>query len=115
MIMPMPYYLPSPSVGEQITMGDFEGVAAYISAQAATDFGLIVTGSASGDLSADNGTIEILFDGELYILNGNQSATNINVGGTDYPLTYNQDLNGYDAYNHSATFTIGNTYTVVVT
>lgn len=115
MIMPMPYYLPSPSVGAQITMGNYLGVAAYISAQAATDFGLIVTGSASGDLSADNGTIELLGGGELYILNGNQSATNMNVDGTDYPLTFDETDSGYDRYSHSASFTIGNTYTVVVT
>lgn len=101
--------------GAEITTGDFNGSAYYISSQAASDFGVSIAGSASGNLSADGGTIEILGAGELYILNGNQSATNMNVDGTDYPLTFDETDSGYDRYTYSASFTIGNTYTVVVT
>lgn len=116
MIMPMPYYPPSASVGAQITMGDYFGDAVYISAQASADLGPPATGSATGDLSADGGTLEILADGVLYVLGGNQSATNLNVDGTDYALTFNQSGSGYDLYDFSASpFVIGNTYNVVVT
>ena len=96
-------------------MGDSDGEAIYISAQAASDFGETPVGSATGDLNADGGTIEILGGGDLFILNGNQSATNLRVDGTDYALTYDQTFSGYDAYTHSATFVVGEAYTVVVT
>lgn len=101
--------------GAQITMGDFSGDVVYVSPQFSADFGISVTGSATGDLSADGGTIEALSNADLYILGGHQSATNMNVDGTDYPLTFSGTSSGYDVYDHSATFSIGSTYTVVVT
>lgn len=102
--------------GAQITMGDYFTDAYYVSAQAENDLGFSETGSATGDLSADGGTLEVLANQGLYILGGNQSATNLNVDGTDYALTFNQSGGGYDLYDFSASpFVIGNTYTVVVT
>ena len=101
-----------------MTAGGIRAYDGYISSQAASDFfGVIAIGSVSGDVSADGGTVEILVDlGLLYILNGNQGATNINIDGTDYALTYDGSFAGYDLYTFSSPdFVPGTTYQITVT
>lgn len=103
-----------------MTAGGIRAYDGYISSQAASDFGVIAIGSVSGDVSADGGTVEILVDlGQLYIRNGNQGATNINIDGTDYSLSYNgqQWLSfRYDTYIFSSPdFVPGTTYQITVT
>ena len=107
------------SVGARITMGNFNTSSFYVSSQAAIDYSVSETGSATGDLTADGGTIEVLGDdsgvAQVNILNGNASATKINIDGTDYNLVFNNTTNGYDIYGFPFNFQIGNTYIVVVT
>lgn len=104
-----------------MTAGGIRAYDGYISSQAASDFfGVIAIGSVSGDVSADGGTVEILVDvGQLYILNGNQGATNINIDGTDYSLSYNGQQgpsSQYDNYIFSSPdFVPGTTYQITVT
>ena len=105
--------------GAEITMGSFDTSSFYISSQAAIDYGVSAAGSATGDLTADGGTIEVLGDSfgdaQVNIRNGNASATTINIDGTNYSLAFFSANNGYDVYLFSFNFQIGNTYTVVVT
>lgn len=122
MIMPMPYYPTSAGVGAQITMGTLNSLPYFVSAQAAADFGVAETGSATGNRSADGGTFEILGQGNavvatIYILGGNASSTvNVNIDGTDYTANYQGPNNGYDFYTFNGSiFSVGNTYTVIVT
>lgn len=100
-----------------MTAGDRPAYDGYISAQAATAFGVVAIGSVAGDVSADGGTVEVLIDnGDLRILNGSQSATNINIDGTNYALTYDSTSVGYDIYSFtSPDFVPGTTYQITVT
>ena len=100
-----------------MTAGSGLAYDGYISSQAASDFGVSAIGSVSGDVSADGGTVEVLIDsGQLYILGGNQGATNINIDGTDYALTYDGSSAGYDLYTFSSPdFVPGTTYQITVT
>jgi hypothetical protein len=100
-----------------MTAGAGDGYDGYFSSQAALAFGESAIGSVTGDVSADGGTVEGLNDsGELYILNGNQGATNINIDGTDYALTYSGSSAGYDLYSFSGPdFVPGTTYQITVT
>lgn len=93
---------------------EFDG---YLSSQAALAFGESAIGSVTGDVSADGGTVEVLIDsGELFILGSNQGATNINIDGTDYALTYDGSFAGYDLYTFSSPdFVPGTTYQITVT
>jgi hypothetical protein len=109
------------ATGAQITMGESGGDPYYISQQFTSDLGLPSAGSASGDLSADGGSIEVLGQfsggGQLVILNGSQSASNISIDGTSYALTFDLTLGSYDTYSFTApaeTLQIGSTYTVEV-
>jgi hypothetical protein len=79
-------------------------------------------GSVTGNLNADGGTVERLFTAvglhNLYILNGNQSATKINIDGEEYPLTYIGPDGSLDYYRFSpptVLFVSGNKYKVIVT
>ena len=110
------------STGAQITMGESSGQPYYFSEQAASDFVSTAVGSATGDLNADGGTIEILGQGNsvivaLYILGGNgTNPLNVNIDGTDYSANYQGLSNGYRIYSFGGSvFTIGNTYRVIVT
>lgn len=103
-----------------MTAGSGPAYDGYISSQAASDSGVSAIGSVSGDVSADGGTVEVLVDlGALYILNGNQGATNINIDGTDYSLSYNGQQgpsSQYDTYIFSGPdFVPGTTYQITVT
>lgn len=93
---------------------EFDG---YLSSQAALAFGESAIGSVTGDVSADGGTVEVLIDsGQLFILGSNQGATNINIDGTDYALTYDGSSAGYDLYSFSSPdFVPGTTYQITVT
>ena len=106
----------------QITMGALDSRPYFLSAQAASDFEGTQTGSATGDLSADGGTIEGLGQADsslviLYILGGNgTNPLNVNIDGTDYTANREGLFNGYQVYGLSGSiFTIGNTYTVIIT
>lgn len=119
MIMPMPYYPTSAGVGAQITMGAGRN---FISAQAASDLGITATGSATGNLSADGGTIEVLGQQssvkvQFIILGGNgTNPLTVKIDGTNYTANYQSAYNGYQFYNFNGSiFTTGNTYTVIVT
>lgn len=85
------------------------------------------TGTVSGNLSVDGGAAVDLFDeydsegpylaSYFRVLNGNASATNLNVDGADYPLVYSFSFDGIDYYNvttGTGIFTNGNTYTIEV-
>lgn len=106
-------------------LGDFamtagasgSGSDGYYSSQIATALGGTAYGSVVGDTSADGGTVEAIIDnGVFWILNGNQSATNVNIDGTDYALTYSYTDSGYDYYEYSPPdFVAGNTYQITVT
>lgn len=100
-----------------MTAGSRPSADGYISNQAASFVGVSAIGSVSGDVSADGGTVEILLDsGDFYILGGNQGATNINIDGTDYELTYSSSSAGYDIYSFSGPdFVSGTTYQITVT
>lgn len=114
----MPGILSSGGAGVfAMTAGSRPAYDGYISAQAAIAFGVVAIGSVTGDVSADGGTVEALIDnGNLYILNGNQSATNVNIDGTDYALTYDSTSAGYDIYSFaSPDFVSGTTYQITVT
>jgi hypothetical protein len=53
---------------------------------------------------------------QLFILGGSQGATNINIYGTDYALTYDGISAGYDLYTFSSPdFVPGTTYQITVT
>lgn len=93
-----------------MTAGAVEDLTGYISAQYATDISAptIAIGSVSGNINADGGTVEIvgtevgsnlLF---VWILNGNQSASNISIDGTNYALSFTsiatRNGNDYDTY-----------------
>ena len=83
-------------------------------------------GSASGDFSADGGTVlDCFFGGPFFgsinvlsIDGGSRSATNVNIDGTNYPLTFSETSDGIDKYTFgpsSSLFTDGVDYDVVVT
>lgn len=95
------------------TSGDGDG---YASAQM-VPLGYSEIGSVTGDISADGGTVEAVLDsGQVWILNGNRSATNINIDGTDYAMTYNGTFSSNDLYSFtSPDFVPGNVYQITVT
>jgi hypothetical protein len=97
------------------------GFSYYVSSQATTDLFLPTTGSASGDRSADGGTVEVIGVGEtdliVYIRNGNQSATAMSVNGVMYDLTFDSTVGaGYDLYRNSSppSFGIDGTYSIKI-
>ena len=126
MILPgMPMMFPSAGgVGFTITAEDADDAIGWAASGGLidTDFG-VTFGSASGDFSADGGTVLECFFEEpnihlLSIDGGSQSATNINIDGTNFPLTFSQTNDGLDFYKFgpsSSLFTDGVDYDVVVT
>lgn len=122
MLMPMTYYRAAGATGFSITAGTDGTDEGYASSAFATDFGATSFGSATGDSTADGGTIEgVYWDGDTHIFaikNGSASATNINIDGTDYALTFLEPVLGYDAYTFSSGTQVifdGNTYDITVT
>lgn len=103
--------------GFSMTAGATINYTGYVSAQAASDFNETAIGSVSGDKTADGGTVEVILDaGSLYILNGNEGATNLNIDGTDYTLTFQGPTGPYDYYTFNGPdFVSGNTYQITVT
>jgi len=113
-----------------MTAEDAEPDASIIGYSSATGFagsGLgYAVGVASGNLSADGGTVTDLWWGGpingnhlLFIDGGNQSAASINIDGSDFSLTFVEtDSSGRDKYTFgpsSSLFTDGVDYDIVVT
>jgi hypothetical protein len=129
MILPgMPMMFPSAGgAGFTMTAEDADDAIGWAASGGLidTDFG-VTFGSASGDFSADGGTVLDCFFGgpplgnvhTLSIDGGSQSATNVNIDGTNYPLTFSETSDGIDTYTFgsaSSLFADGVDYDVVVT
>jgi len=83
-------------------------------------------GSASGNLVAGGGTVVDCWFGPLSsgpthivaIDGGNQSATNVDIYGTNYPLAFSEVFIGKDIYTfgpNSSVFSDGVNYDIIVT
>ena len=126
MILPgMPMMFPSAGgAGFTMTAEDIDDAIGWATSGGFVydEFG-VTPGSASGDFSADGGTVLECFFEEpnihlLSIDGGSQSATNVNIDGTNYPLTFSETSDGIDVYTFgpsSSLFTDGVDYDIVVT
>lgn len=110
------------ATGFSITAGTAGAAEGYASSTFATDLGATSFGSATGDSTADGGTIEgVYWQDETHILaikNGSASASNISIDSTDYTLTFESTVLGYDIYAFSSGTQVifdGNTYEITVT
>jgi len=108
---------------ESISSGALIGWSDATDGVLATSEGTGPFGSVSGDLNAGGGTItDLAFldksEGSLLaIKNGSQSASNINIDGTDYTLTFLETSGDYDWYSFgpaSSLFSDAVTYEVEV-
>lgn len=74
-------------------------------------------GYYSGSNAVSVGTVEGIIPGSVFVLNGDQSLTNMNIdGATDITLTYDSAFAGYDRYAWSGSpFVIGSTYLIALT
>ena len=129
MILPgMPMMFPSAGgAGFTMTAEDIDDAIGWATSGGFVydEFG-VTPGSASGDFSADGGTVlDCFFGGPLldnfHVLSidgGSQSATNVKIDGTNYPLTFSETNDGIDTYTFgsaSSLFADGVDYDVVVT
>lgn len=127
MMMPMSHYITPAAGGFDMTAGSPGfGAFGWVEPGSISEGNLASFGSATGDLSADGGTVtEVYFIGPsfgnlhyLVIFGGSQSATNINIDGTDYTVTFGAISSGYDYYTFgpsTSLFADGVTYSIEVT